>query len=581
MNYDKIAPRLQCALGNYQEKGESALAGQPDISVVVHPTGARPPRVPVFLHCRHGETPGSYAEGGVRINNRAGDTCTAFVTMDSIPALSDDPAIEAITPGWQTRPLMDIATKHIKVPQFRTRGGLSGRGVIIGIVDTGIDVRHPAFEGRILSVWDQTIDGPGVRQAPFGAEFKGESMRISKDEDGHGTHVAGIAAGADPAFPGVAPEADLVIVKTSFDTVDIADAVAYVFRIADEMNRPAVVNLSLGSQQDPHDGSDGLSAAINSLSRPGRIVCCAAGNEGNDAVHAQVKVSGSGTQTIRFTVDRPSNPRVRTAHITGWYAGSQRMEVGIRLPNGQFTGFQPVTEGGNSAKTFRFGKAEVEIATPGPNPLNRDMNFTIMVHPIADLPAGTWQLLIRRQGKSQGVVDVWGTRVTFTSNVKDNMTIGSPAAATRAITVASFTTRTQWQIPTGQGVGVPFELNDISDFSSEGPLRNDAQKPDVAAPGAMIISALSRDAKDVDPLSKVFQHPEFMALNGTSMATPVVAGLIALMLEREPALTPEEVAKQLKAAASIPGKSQNTFDAKWGFGLVDASKIGTVLSARA
>src|SRR5262249_25371689 len=152
-------------------------------------------------------------------------------------------------------------------------------------------------------------------------------------------HVAGIAAGSDPTFGGVAPEADLIMVKTDFMDAHIADGIRYIFRVAGELGRPAVVNLSLGGHSDAHDGTDSLSQIIDSESGPGRIVCCAAGNEGNDNIHAQTTVAAGGTSTARFFVP---NGAVGVALLNGWYTGSATLEVAVRSPGGFVTNFQPV-----------------------------------------------------------------------------------------------------------------------------------------------------------------------------------------------------------------------------------------------
>lgn len=140
---------------------------------------------------------------------------------------------------------MDKALAKVKLPGFRSSEGLSGDGVIVGIVDTGIDPNHPDFVGRILRIWDQTVSGPGVAEGSFGLELTGPLISASRDTDGHGTHVAGIAAGAGTKFSGVAPKANFVIVKTSFQDAHIADGIRYIFRVAEQPGRPAVVNLSL------------------------------------------------------------------------------------------------------------------------------------------------------------------------------------------------------------------------------------------------------------------------------------------------------------------------------------------------
>lgn len=199
--------------------------------------------------------------------------------------------------GVSMDPTINAAAQG-SIPQFRTAEGLSGTNVIVGIVDTGIDPIHPAFAGRILHIWDQTLPGPGVPEGGYGIEVTGATLTASRDTVGHGTHVAGIAAGADPGFGGIAPAARLLIVKTDLQDAHIADGIRYIFRVAGQMGCPAVVNLSLGGHADAHDGSDSLSQIIDQETGPGRIVCCAAGNEGDDNIHAQATVPAGATRRI-------------------------------------------------------------------------------------------------------------------------------------------------------------------------------------------------------------------------------------------------------------------------------------------
>jgi subtilisin family serine protease len=136
---------------------------------------------------------------------------------------------------------MDVAPGKVNLPQFKQTSGLSGKGVIIGIVDSGIDPKHPAFQGRILQIWDQTLPGSGVSEGAYGIELTGEQLTTSRDEIGHGTHVAGIAGGVDATYGGVAPEAEYIIVKSDFQDAHIADGIRYIFRVASAQGRPAVV----------------------------------------------------------------------------------------------------------------------------------------------------------------------------------------------------------------------------------------------------------------------------------------------------------------------------------------------------
>src|SRR5205814_4068356 len=129
------------------------------------------------------------------------------------------------------------------------------------------------------------------------------------DFEGHGTHVAGIAAGsgrgtgnARPAYRyvGIAPEADLIVVQTDFTFSHIVDAVSYGFSRAAAMGKPAVVNLSLGSNYGPHDGTDPQDQQLNALTGPGRIICASAGNSGADTIHAETTVAQGDSAILTF-----------------------------------------------------------------------------------------------------------------------------------------------------------------------------------------------------------------------------------------------------------------------------------------
>ncbi len=175
---------------------------------------------------------------------------------------------------------------------------------------------------------------------------------------------------------------------------------------------------------------------------------------------------------------------------------------------------------------------------------------------------------------AKGTVDVWAVDeriASFTGRTaKDNMKVGSPGCASRAITVASFTTRNEWDDMFGHHHETGEPLDDISDFSSEGPLRGGRPKPDVAAPGAIIICSLSSHS----PVTPEVLIDAWNRVNqGTSMACPFVAGTVALLLQRNKRLTPEKVKDLLKEHSAVPGRPAGSWDPKWGYGLLDATKM--------
>jgi subtilisin family serine protease len=576
MRHEKVSPGLLLAYEDYQREGEQALITQTrSLGIMRAKNTIKPTKSIVFIYCDEDADLRHLLQQGIEVNQNTGSVRTAYLPLNSLDPLSEEAAVHRIKPSRKMHLRMDDAKKAVHVSEFQNKTGLTGEKVIIGVVDTGIDPKHPAFKGRILRIWDQTLPGPGVKEGAYGAELSKDNLTISQDTEGHGTHVAGIASAADGTYSGVAPKAELVIVRTDLQDAHIADAVRYIFRVASEMGRPAVVNLSLGGHADAHDGSDSLSKIIDAETGPGKIVCCAAGNEGNANIHAQAKVSRLIMSTIRFNV--PQN-QVGIVWLNGWYSGKSQLEISVRSPNGFVTPFQKIITKANPTQDYQLPDAQVQIVTPGPDPMNRDHNFFVQIRGNGIMPVmgGIWQLRVRNTGSSETRLDVWTlddrSAVFFTGkSVQDAVKIGSPGAAKSAVTVASYTTKVKYTDIDAKAQEIGLELHDISDFSSEGPLRNDAQKPDVAAPGAMIVSTLSSTAQGFGRSAMI--NSKFVVSAGTSMATPFVTGLVALLLQRNPKLDPAGVKELLRKNSSIPKKPAGTFDSKWGFGLINAENL--------
>jgi subtilisin family serine protease len=346
-----------------------------------------------------------------------------------------------------------------------------------------------------------------------------------------------------------------------------------------------VVNLSLGGHGNAHDGTDSLSQAINQEVGQGRIVCCSAGNEGSDNIHAQATCQVGQTTDISLRISDESNsdPNAVSGNIflNGWYSGGDELEVAVQSPSGFITPFQSIEPSGNG-KQYKHPEGRIEVYNLGPNPFNNDHNIFIAIKsPTPEINSkvttGVWRIKLRGKSIVNGRVDFWAmdqsdkVNVVFLApNADNSMTIGSPGSASGAITVASYTTRVSWSDTNGDSWSVGHTPNTPSEFSSEGPLRNGDLKPDVSAPGAFIAAPLSADS---NPQPHWVIRDNIRLMQGTSMSAPFMSGLVALLLERSNNLDPSGTKAIIKDNSSIPGQSQGKHDNKWGYGLVETANI--------
>lgn len=477
------------------------------------------------------------------------------------------------------------------------RGGLrtvpqTGQGVLVGVVDSGIDTAHPAFRAgsntRIVDYLDQTN---GRRYGA--AEIDAGDAADSPDSDGHGTHVAGIAAGNGAGSPGnqfagVAPEADLAIVKTTLDTADIAAGVAHIFEVADQRSQPCVVNLSLGGHFGGHDGSSVIERVIDELSGPGRLVAVAAGNEGATALHASTTLELGRTTPARWVADFEILPRLielgGAPQLLGllvvqvWHQHEDQLTVRLRAPTGDLIEAPPNGEIEVDRTVFLVEASHQHAVYSGDNLTT----FLVLTLPQQDLLSG-WSVIAEEQSAGDapvGAVHAWILQRPmgrFTAGAVRSHLVGMPGTAFSAITVASYATRKSWDSRDTGGIPSDFtaiNLEDISFFSSPGPTRDGHNKPEIAAPGHFVIAPLSQAADEGSlPSFLRIQGMEYVALRGTSMATPYVTGALALLLEANPTMDWAEVKRRLIKSTRTDAFTTPCWNPRWGYGKLDVEKL--------
>ncbi|MDT3399736.1 S8 family serine peptidase [Streptomyces sp. B1866] len=599
MDYDTLSTPLEALHRRYdpgrpEDRQALAARAREELAGVVDVDPAdpeRPVRVSVTLSVTPGLDVARLRARGIAVHTLGdeGDTvCTADVPWDELPWLSERPEVVRISPAERVHPLMRVAREAVGVDAYQQATGNRGAGVLIGVIDSGIsrleDFRDGTGRSRVLRIWDQTQPHAPGSSVPYGREFTREHGDLAQSRDdnpgllGHGTHVAGIAAGSSPAYPGVAPDANLVVVKSTVPktTARVIDALRYVVRVARALRMPLVVNMSLGFHGNAHDGTDDLSRVVDQVSGPGRIVCCAAGNEAGLAVHAREAVTRTDSATIEYSFRSPASPfdlpvtPAASFSLHGWYAGSAAETLGVR-----------VTPPPGEEKEY-----DVTVAVPpGRDPFNGDRSFVVTAHRGHDerpITSGLWKIEItgeRLADDRPRRVDVWdGAGGTaggyFVTRSTPETTVAAPACATSAIAVGSFTTEIRWVDDGGvprDATRPPYNLtlvkNDLSAFSSQGPRRDGRMKPDLVAPGAALVSSLSDGlpgpVTEFLRASGLVVPPHHTVRYGTSMAGPFVAGTAALRLAKDPFCDARRFLDDL--AYTHTGQDAR----KWGRGLLD------------
>lgn len=466
-------------------------------------------------------------------------------------------------------------------------GGPTGDGVLVAVIDTGVDWRHPDFrhedgssrierfvhafrpEGALASTFDvyTKADIDAALEADGGPPDETKQVPDG-DPVGHGTHCASIAAGngrglAGRRFRGVAPEAALMAMRSEplYDDHTVA-GIVQAFELAGD--RPAVVSISLGSQHGPHDGTSNLELEIDRQSGPGRIVVISAGNEGDDGIHTQGQLAAGTELVIPFRV---ADPEFQFVHV--WIPRGDDVDVFLQTPSG--TLHEPTGQVVETAEgAFRVTFVEDEV--------NRDQNLEVLM--AGGTANDTWAVRIRPISVTHGEVHAWaGTADPATSRrmfiqPATGYSVGTPATAERCIAVGSLVSKNRFTGPSGDVEASSVVVGGLSAFSSIGPTRIGMLKPDIAAPGQFVTAALAAGCSfATDLANRVFPGGSYLTIQGTSMATPFVAGLIALMLQREPTLTPEEVRHRLRVTARRDAVTGPVWNPRFGVGKLDAATL--------
>ena len=580
----------------------------------------REPRARVFIRFRG--DPERLRELGVNVRSVAGDIITADLPIRLLFEMEQHPDVVFVELSRPLKRTLDQSVPMVEADKLHTAAcaatdpttvlcplrppgvgdvscAVEGEGVLIGLVDSGMDFRHPDFfdsranSVRVLGIWDQSASADPAFPPPpaygYGRLYTraqldadlfsgdlGSVVPYRAPEQAHGTHVAGIAAGngaMEPAFTGLAPKASILFVECKrsdtralADMVELAEAMDFIFTEAG--TTPCVINASLGDNLGPHDGTSLVEAYIdNLLATPGRAVVLSAGNSTGKFKHTFSTV-GATAQDILVSV--PSDLASRLGEtLEFWYDDADRLDLTITVPNpagGSFV-MGPISPG--TAITYDLdGKLEVIVHSRVADSRNGDNVIIILLQPLGDNPIlpGTWTYTLGPAGGDPNMVkngrwNAWidhntstdvSNGVAFAGSAVASCTVTTPGTSNMAITVGNHKTVT--------GLG-------IHDTSGVGPTRDGRIKPDIAAPGTTIAACKAvdwwadADGDGVPDLPTGF----YTNKDGTSMAAPHVAGAIALLFEaRDPNLTAQDAKYILQRLADTTGITTPNNSFGWG-----------------
>lgn len=453
---------------------------------------------------------------------------------------------------------------------YRPPENLTGKGVIIAILDSGIDIFHRDFiddnnQTRILYVWDQNGNGNPPEGFDFGTEYTSEQInqaienefKISElDLNGHGTAVAGICSGNGRTSNfenlGVASESSIISVRLlsprdsySTSTADLARGVKYAIDKANSLNMPIVINISYGTNMGAHDGQSLFEQYLDSVcSNPNTSVVVATGNEGIARHHFKYNIKSGESVDISFTLKK------NFTEFPVFFVDSFYDENRFQISNssGEKSPIINLVQVNN--QTVFFNRVKVIINLEQPTPYHEGENITFTFSSFEGfIPQDIWTIKVMAEKVYDGRIDAWlpitegsGSETQFL-NPDPETTLTIPSTALKVISVGGYNSLD----------------GNFAEFSGRGYTRNNLIKPDILAPAVSVISTKLNGS--------------YSTYTGTSFASPFVSGACAIMMQwgivngNDPLMYGQRLKAFLKLGASK--KEGITYpNNRWGYGVL-------------
>ena len=572
-------------------------------------------KVSALIVLADGRTPEELATYDVTIGSNAGDIYTARIPICRFAELAASGICKTIDVGEKMEPMMDKARENLGIDQIHAGlhlpHGYDGTGVVVGVIDQGMEFCHPSYYDaagnirvkRVWNQWDSTGTAPSGYD--YGSEYTTETQMRNAGYDifgGHGGHVAGIAAGSGApsgdgtAYKGIAPGADLVLVPSPFNEASICDAINYIHHYAQSVGKPCVINMSFGSIIQPHDGLDEASLFITSFvnEHPDSLVLVASsGNDGFRNVHIGKQFSSE--DTILTTLLDPITPNTIDGLMVLYGDNNYRLALSLINTNTNqqedFSGFYQTDE-----DTMYIASLLASDSTPVLAIIymkldsihSHPYNATIRFVPNSSFPSNL-KVILTVICNSEAEIHGWNSHHEFSASAFVEGSVdgdswytssGNGVNTDAVISVGSYSTRLHYVTYDGIHLsGKSDNAGDISVFSSKGPTIDGHVKPDIAAPGEVIVAPLNRNAIGA-PKTTVYDTIEwngeieyYCGYMGTSMASPMVTGIVALWMQENPSLGVDSVRAILSRTVrndQYTGNVATNPNNIWGHGKVNA-----------
>ena len=468
---------------------------------------------------------------GARVVEMQNEFAIVTIRESLIDAMSNCPAVEYVEKPKRLFFQVENGKRASCITSVQLPPeSLSGKGILVAVIDSGIDYvnsvfRNPDGTTRIRSLWDQTINGNPPVGYVIGTEYTQEQINEalqattrqerlaivpSQDISGHGTAVAGIAAGNSADYRGVAFQSDLLVVKLGTPmaegfprTTELMQAIDYVVRKAIEYQMPVAINLSFGNTYGSHDGSSLLERFIEDIANMWKsVICIGTGNEGSSAGHTSGRLVEDEETIIELAVQE-NEP---TVNVQIWKAYFDWVDISLISPSGVRIG--PIQEQLGSQR-FVVGNTQILLYYGEPSPFSIDQEIFIDFLPRDTyIDSGVWRIVLTPRAIVNGEYALWlpsqgvlnaGTGFLFPT---EERTLTIPSTSYRTIGVGAYNSAT-------------FTYADFSGRGPAGPGRR--AKPDIVAPGVDILAPTPEGS--------------FSEFSGTSFATPFATGGAALMME--------------------------------------------------